>query len=187
MSLTSVAAPIWNEIAKTQTLKTAWAKKAFAMTAEEMTDLENKEFASLTKTTPANVASAYLDASGPPGGQLDRHSRSGLYGGTAGRSRRRTRSQYQEPHQIPQGHADCCAELEQSMECEGQGLQVRRVQRPMGLDHGLGDERAPAHRTRTTVGWPPGRRVSSTWHRPPADPRTNVHPSRRVHRAPRCL
>ncbi len=47
MSLTSVAAPIWNEIAKTEELKTEWAKKAFAMTGEEMANLVSREYQEL--------------------------------------------------------------------------------------------------------------------------------------------
>ena len=62
MSLTSVAAPIWNEIAKTQELKTAWARKAFAMTADEMAALEDAMYQTLMKQNNHQVVSAYLDA-----------------------------------------------------------------------------------------------------------------------------
>lgn len=61
MSLTSVAAPIWNEIARTQTLKTKWAKMAFALDAEAMAALEDKEFKALKEKVGADVALAYLD------------------------------------------------------------------------------------------------------------------------------
>lgn len=61
MSLSSVATPIWNEIARTQTLRTAWARKAFALDDAAMTALENKEFARLKQAEGQAVASAYLD------------------------------------------------------------------------------------------------------------------------------
>ena len=43
MALTSVATAVWNQIAETQKLKTAWAKKAFALNPEEMQQAEDKE------------------------------------------------------------------------------------------------------------------------------------------------
>lgn len=61
MSLTSVAAPIWNEIARTQEIKTAWARKAFVLDANAMADLENQEYGALLKRTRQPVASAFLD------------------------------------------------------------------------------------------------------------------------------
>ena len=61
MSLTSVAAPIWNEIAKTQKLKTAWARKAFAMDAEAMSELENSEYLAAKEKTNSWVAASYCD------------------------------------------------------------------------------------------------------------------------------
>ena len=63
MSLTNVAAPIWNEIAKTQDLKTEWAKKAFAMTADEMVQAEDVEYRALAQQEKSQaIAAAYLDA-----------------------------------------------------------------------------------------------------------------------------
>ncbi len=61
MSLTNVAAPIWNEIARTQKLKTAWAKKVFSLDDQAITELENKEYQSLKEKVGATVASAYLN------------------------------------------------------------------------------------------------------------------------------
>ncbi|MBF0302239.1 MAG: hypothetical protein HQK73_04305 [Desulfamplus sp.] len=62
MSLTSIATPIWNEIAKTQELKTDWAKKAFKMSEEEMTELVNKEYLELKKEgVEMTVIKAVLD------------------------------------------------------------------------------------------------------------------------------
>ena len=42
-----VAAPIWNEIARTQKLKTAWARKTFPMTSEQMMQEHEREGAEL--------------------------------------------------------------------------------------------------------------------------------------------
>lgn len=61
MSLTSVAAPIWNEIARTQKLRTSWAKMAFALDAEAMAELEDREFKTLKEKVGREVAMAYLD------------------------------------------------------------------------------------------------------------------------------
>ena len=61
MSLTSVAAPVWNEIAKTQTLRTEWARKAFAMDGMEMAELEDKEFSTLKAKVGHDVAMAFQD------------------------------------------------------------------------------------------------------------------------------
>lgn len=61
MSLTSVAAPIWNEIAKTQTLKTAWARRVFAMDQEAIAEAENQEYENLKRMVGQEVATAYLD------------------------------------------------------------------------------------------------------------------------------
>lgn len=44
-----VAAPIWNDIAETQELATAWARKAFRMDPQEMADLQDREYAELKK------------------------------------------------------------------------------------------------------------------------------------------
>ena len=61
MSLTSVAAPIWNEIAKTQRLRTRWARRAFLLpTDQEMAEEVDKEFHPLEKKVGSTVASAYL-------------------------------------------------------------------------------------------------------------------------------
>ena len=60
MSLTSVAAPIWNEIAKTQKLRTAWARKAFALDGMEMAALEDEEYRPLKAEHGQEVAHAYL-------------------------------------------------------------------------------------------------------------------------------
>ena len=58
MSLTSAAAPIWNEIAQTQELKTAWAKKAFRLDGMAMAELEDEEWKALKATHGSEVASA---------------------------------------------------------------------------------------------------------------------------------
>ncbi len=61
MSLTSVAAPIWNEIAKTQTLRTAWARKAFQLGQEGMAALEGREWRDLVqKGVSQQAATAYV-------------------------------------------------------------------------------------------------------------------------------
>lgn len=62
MSLTSVAAPIWNEIAETQKLATAWARKAFRMDPDQMAEFEDKEYADLVaKGVDPTVAISLLD------------------------------------------------------------------------------------------------------------------------------
>ena len=61
MSMTSVAAPIWNEIAKTQKLRTPWARKAFSLDAEAMNEQENREYQSLKEKIDPVTAASYLD------------------------------------------------------------------------------------------------------------------------------
>ncbi len=61
MSLTSVAAPIWNEIAKTQKLKTEWARKTFALDAMAMAELENSEYQEAKKAADPWVAASFSD------------------------------------------------------------------------------------------------------------------------------
>lgn len=61
MGLTSVAAPIWNEIAKTQTLRTEWARKAFALDDQAMSELENREYQELKPKVGQAVATAFSD------------------------------------------------------------------------------------------------------------------------------
>lgn len=61
MSMTSVAAPIWNGIAKTQTLKTPWARRTFKMTGNQMAEAENEEYQSLKLRVGNEVATAYAD------------------------------------------------------------------------------------------------------------------------------
>ena len=60
MSLTSVAAPIWNEIARTQP-RNGGARKAFAMDQAEMAALEDREYQALKRRVAPVVASAFLD------------------------------------------------------------------------------------------------------------------------------
>ena len=61
MGLTSVAAPIWNEIAKTQTLRTDWAKMAFALDDQAMSEIENREYQELKPKVGQAVAAAFSD------------------------------------------------------------------------------------------------------------------------------
>ena len=61
MGMASIAAQIWNEIAKTQTLRTAWARKAFAMNGEEIAAEEDREYKILKAKEGHEVASAFLD------------------------------------------------------------------------------------------------------------------------------
>ena len=62
MSLNSIATPIWNEIAKTQKLRTAWGKKAFALNPEEMASLVDQEYLELEKKgLSVEVCKAFLD------------------------------------------------------------------------------------------------------------------------------
>ena len=61
MGLTSVAAPIWNEIAETQKLKTAWARRVFSMNNQELAEEEDREYKALKPKVGQAVASSYLD------------------------------------------------------------------------------------------------------------------------------
>ncbi len=61
MSLTSVAATVWNQIAQTQALQTAWAKKVFALNPEEMQQAEDKEYKALARAVGHDVAASYQD------------------------------------------------------------------------------------------------------------------------------
>lgn len=62
MSVNSVAAAIWNDLAQTEKLRTAWAKKVFAMNEEELSAQEDEEYLSMKANgTEHDVASAFLD------------------------------------------------------------------------------------------------------------------------------
>ena len=62
MSLNSVATPIWNEIARTQELKTEWARKAFSLNGEQMVKLVNREYEELKAAgVSPEVSKAFLD------------------------------------------------------------------------------------------------------------------------------
>lgn len=61
MSLTSVAAPIWNQIARTQELRTKWAKMAFLLDGMEMAELEDREYKELKEKVGQVVAASILD------------------------------------------------------------------------------------------------------------------------------
>jgi hypothetical protein len=54
-----VATPIWNEIAKTQVLRTPWAKTVFSMTEEEMAEHLEQWAAALETEHSNKVALAY--------------------------------------------------------------------------------------------------------------------------------
>jgi hypothetical protein len=56
-----VATPIWNEIARTQKLRTEWAKRAFAMTTKAMDELEEQEYETLKAKVGHSVAIAFSD------------------------------------------------------------------------------------------------------------------------------
>ena len=59
--LSTVPWMFWNQIAETGLLKSRWAKKAFPMTEEQMSNLEAKEREELEKEYPGLVARAFLD------------------------------------------------------------------------------------------------------------------------------
>lgn len=54
-----VAAAVWNEIAKTQPLETAWAKKWFRMNQDELTQADQKEYEDLKKKVSPDVAISF--------------------------------------------------------------------------------------------------------------------------------
>lgn len=62
MSMDSVAARIWNEIARTQPLRTQWARERFSMNEDQITAQINKDYAAMTsKGMSKTVAAAFLD------------------------------------------------------------------------------------------------------------------------------
>lgn len=61
MALTSVATAVWNQIAETQKLRTAWAQKVFALNSEEMQQAEDKEYKALARAVGHDVAASYQD------------------------------------------------------------------------------------------------------------------------------
>lgn len=61
MSLASVGNGIWNEIAETQTLKTAWAREAFALDENNMGVFEDYEYEEFYKNVDPLVFISYLD------------------------------------------------------------------------------------------------------------------------------
>ncbi len=62
MSMDSVAAPIWNEIAKTQKLRTQWARERFPMDEEQISKADDQEAKLLlNQGMERAVMCAYLD------------------------------------------------------------------------------------------------------------------------------
>lgn len=62
MSINSVAAKIWNEIADQGNLKTSWAQKAFRMDEDELIELEDREYEELeSRDVDPEVIRAFLD------------------------------------------------------------------------------------------------------------------------------
>ena len=59
--LSSIPAEIWNEIAETEALRTAWAKKHLPMTEQEMEAAEEKEADELEKSWPRLVVRGFQD------------------------------------------------------------------------------------------------------------------------------
>lgn len=62
MGMTSIAPKIWNEIAETEPLATAWGKTAFAMGPDEIVESENKDFRAMKDAgIPPQVICAFMD------------------------------------------------------------------------------------------------------------------------------
>ena len=62
MSINSVAAKIWNEIADLGNLKTSWAQRAFRMDEDELIELEDREYEELEdRDVDPEVIRAFLD------------------------------------------------------------------------------------------------------------------------------
>jgi hypothetical protein len=61
----SVAAPIWNQIAKTQELQTKWAKKMFQLDDETMTEALNQQGDQLTAQGVSDPVALALLTVGP--------------------------------------------------------------------------------------------------------------------------
>lgn len=61
MALVNVAAFIWNDIAKTQHLRTPWARRAFALDNQQMAELEDADYFALKGKVGAVVASGFIN------------------------------------------------------------------------------------------------------------------------------
>jgi len=61
MALVNVADFIWNDIARTQQLRTPWARRAFALDNQQMADLEDADYFALKDKFGAAVASGFVN------------------------------------------------------------------------------------------------------------------------------
>lgn len=61
MALVNVADFIWNDIARTQQLRTPWARRAFVLDNQQMADLEDADYLALKDKVGAAVASGYIN------------------------------------------------------------------------------------------------------------------------------
>lgn len=61
MALVNVADFIWNDIARTQELRTPWARRAFVLNNQQMADLEDADHAALKEIVGDEVASGYIN------------------------------------------------------------------------------------------------------------------------------
>lgn len=61
MALVNVADFIWNDIARTQDLRTPWARRAFSLDGQQMADLEDADYFALKEKFGAAVASGFIN------------------------------------------------------------------------------------------------------------------------------
>lgn len=61
MALVNVADFIWNDIARTQELRTPWARRAFALDNQQMAELEDADYFALKDKVGAAVASGFIN------------------------------------------------------------------------------------------------------------------------------
>lgn len=61
MALVNVADFIWNDLAKTQSLRTPWARRAFALNNQQMADLEDADYLALKDRVGTAVASGFIN------------------------------------------------------------------------------------------------------------------------------
>lgn len=60
MALVNVADFVWNNIARTQQLRTPWARRAFALDNQQMAELEDADYLVLKEKVGYAVASGFI-------------------------------------------------------------------------------------------------------------------------------
>lgn len=61
MALVNVADFVWNDIARTQQLRTPWARRAFALDNQQMADLDDADYFALKDRVGSSIASGFIN------------------------------------------------------------------------------------------------------------------------------